>query len=353
MRCAPDCRGCRYIHLTYQEGLRLKEEWLGRALPGRTGLISPIRTPGPDRLWGYRERVRLHAAVVDRRWRFGMMRQDRLIPLEDCPVQSQRVNRTLRLLSESLPPELPLAFVAVTFAQVALVFKSRGVPHLDIEWSKVAQAGCRGIWGHANPVAGRRIFSRGEWRLLWGEERSLGDLGTFYGPWSFTQQIPELHRDSIDEAVRFLSPGVGLGAADLYCGDGVSLRALSSAGAETLGVEISGLALRMAKLNSPSSKLLQGTCAQRTPQIGLFMSRFQENQRLAYVNPPRSGLEAEVVDLLGTTKVRRLAYLSCSAGTLNRDLDMLEARGYRCRKIIPYDFFPWTDHVECLALLDG
>lgn len=48
----------------------------------------------------------------------------------------------------------------------------------------------------------------------------------------------------------------------------------------------------------------------------------------------------------------RIAYLSCSAGTLQRDLDFFEACGYRVCRIIPYDFFPWTAHVECLALIE-
>jgi hypothetical protein len=47
----------------------------------------------------------------------------------------------------------------------------------------------------------------------------------------------------------------------------------------------------------------------------------------------------------------RLAYLSCSAGTLSRDLTALTAAGYTVEALIPYDFFPQTRHIEILALL--
>ena len=47
----------------------------------------------------------------------------------------------------------------------------------------------------------------------------------------------------------------------------------------------------------------------------------------------------------------RMAYLSCSAGTLRRDLEPLERSGYEILGILPYDFFPQTLHVETLALL--
>jgi tRNA/tmRNA/rRNA uracil-C5-methylase (TrmA/RlmC/RlmD family) len=47
----------------------------------------------------------------------------------------------------------------------------------------------------------------------------------------------------------------------------------------------------------------------------------------------------------------RVAYLSCSMGTLKRDLAVLAAAGYRPHAIQPYDFFPQTQHVEALALV--
>jgi 23S rRNA (uracil1939-C5)-methyltransferase len=47
----------------------------------------------------------------------------------------------------------------------------------------------------------------------------------------------------------------------------------------------------------------------------------------------------------------RIAYLSCSAGTLARDLECFEAAGFRVDGLRGYDFFPLTHHVEVLALL--
>ena len=70
------------------------------------------------------------------------------------------------------------------------------------------------------------------------------------------------------------------------------------------------------------------------------------------MNPPRSGLEVEVASALAAElRPDRVAYLSCSAGTLARDLAAFEAAGYEVSGIRPYDFFPNTHHVEALALL--
>jgi tRNA/tmRNA/rRNA uracil-C5-methylase (TrmA/RlmC/RlmD family) len=74
---------------------------------------------------------------------------------------------------------------------------------------------------------------------------------------------------------------------------------------------------------------------------------------LLYVNPPRTGIEGEVLKWIVTSfRPKRMAYLSCSTGTLRRDLEELIHAGYLIKSITPYDFFPHTYHVETLVLLD-
>jgi tRNA/tmRNA/rRNA uracil-C5-methylase (TrmA/RlmC/RlmD family) len=98
--------------------------------------------------------------------------------------------------------------------------------------------------------------------------------------------------------------------------------------------------------------VLRGTCVQRLPQVRAWWDG-QGGERVAYVNPPRSGLEPDVIAALaGELRPARLAYLSCSAGTLGRDLAALCDSGYAVSAILPFDFFPLTHHVEALALLD-
>ena len=99
-----------------------------------------------------------------------------------------------------------------------------------------------------------------------------------------------------------------------------------------------------------SSPVLRGKCADRIPQLRAWTPA--TGTRLLYLNPPRTGLEPAV--LAWTTdeyRPERLAYLSCSAGTLSRDLAALVAAGYSVEALLPYDFFPQTHHVETLALL--
>ena len=126
----------------------------------------------------------------------------------------------------------------------------------------------------------------------------------------------------------------------------------TGAGSASLGVELSGEAVELAGANALPALVLRGTCAQRLPQVRDWW-REQAGEAVAYVNPPRSGLEPEIVATLASElRPSRLAYLSCSAGTLARDLAAFVAAGYRVCAIHPYDFFPLTHHVEALALLE-
>jgi tRNA/tmRNA/rRNA uracil-C5-methylase (TrmA/RlmC/RlmD family) len=355
--CEPTCHGCRHRQLDEAASLAQKTAYLGRVLGRWSERIAPIRGAASQRRLGYRDRVTLTARwCVEAGWRFGLMRRDELIAIHDCPVHSARVRALVRLLVEALPPAdvLPLAYLHVCGAQATLIVKSHdvapGVPGPLADG--LSAAGLEGLWLHLHPSAGRRLFARSGWRLLWGEPRSRDTQGLVHGPTAFAQALPELHREALAVARGHLRPGPGVSVLDLYSGHGASLREWTSSGSPALGVELSGEAVELAALNAPAAQVLRGTCAQRLPQVRPWW-REQGAGRVAYVNPPRSGLEAPVTEALATElRPSRIAYLSCSAGTLARDLSSLESAGYRVTGIDPYDFFPLTHHVETLARLE-
>ena len=355
--CEPACHGCRHRQLEASASLAQKAAYLARVLEPWADRIAAVNAPAPARRLGYRDRVTLTARWDEAAgWRFGLVRYDELIPIHDCPVHTPRVRALVRLLVERLPPAaaLPLAYLHVCGAQATLIVKSHRAPIelLDPVLEAVAATGLEGLWLHLHPCAGRRLFARSGWRLLWGRARSRDVHGLLHGPTAFAQALPELHRASLVAAAAHLRPGAGVSVLDLYCGHGASLREWTGAGSATLGVELSGEAVELAAVNAPRATVLRGTCLQRLPQARDWW-REQGGERVVYVNPPRSGLEPEVSSARARElRPERLAYLSCSAGTLARDLATLADAGYGVCAIQPYDFFPLTHHVEALALLE-
>lgn len=354
--CEPACHGCRHRSFDAVASLAQKSAYLARVLSPWADRIAPIEAPAPRRRLGYRDRVTLTARWTEPSgWRFGLMRRDELIPIHDCPVHSARVRTLVGLLVERLPPAtaMPLAYLHVSGAQASLIVKSRSVSTQTLADLVEGLPGTalEGCWLHLHPAAGRKLFARSGWQLLWGAPRSRDVHGLLHGPTAFAQALPELHRRSLACALAHLRPVHGDAVLDLYCGHGASLREWIATGADALGVELSGEAVELAGANAPGATVLRGTCIARLPQVRTWWTR-QSGRRLAYVNPPRSGLEPEVSHALAEElRPENIAYLSCSAGTLARDLEVLEAGGYGLDAIVPYDFFPLTHHVEALALL--
>ncbi len=289
-------------------------------------------------------------------------REKEFVAIPECPVHSEGVRRAIRFFSGTLPgpTELPLVFLVITGPIATLVVKSKA---RQLAWdphaSELEKAGLRGILINFNPSAGERVFSSKGWSRLWGEEVcsiQLRGRDHRFGPASFQQVLPTLHAHALDEAEVFLDPCRFDAVIDLYSGSGVSLRRWIDRQAKVVAVELGGEAVRLGRLNVPEALYYQGRCSERIPQVNAWIQeRSADSGRLlAFVNPPRTGLEAEVVEWLRSeVRPARIAYLSCNAVTAARDLAKLVEAGYAVRKVSPYDFFPQTRHIEILCLLDS
>jgi len=355
--CEPACPACTHRRLGAAQSQARKLEWLQLRLQPWSERIRPMQAVNGAARWAYRDRVCLKCEWRDHTWHIGMSRAEQVLAIPNCPVHSQRVRATLHALRDSLPAcdSFPLAYVVQSGAQLTLVLKTAHLPASD--WlgetlkQRLQAAGVEGLWLHLHPAVGKKIFNKPGWHLLWGRPRSRDAQGFLYGPAGFQQPIADLYLHALQQAEAFLLPGETTLVVDLYSGNGKTLRRWASAGAQAIGVELDAEACECARHNSPHTQILRGKCAQRIPQLEQWSQR-TPGTRLLYLNPPRTGLETPLGGWI-TQRYRpaRIAYLSCSAGTLRRDLEVLCADGYEVEHIIPYDFFPHTYHVETLALL--
>ncbi len=356
--CVPACPACRHRGLSANESESAKLRWVQRQLALWRPCIRSIKGPASERRQGYRDRLSLRTEWTTDSWRFGVTLRDKLIPIPECPVHSKRARTVLRVLAAALPSvdRFPMTFYVQSGAQATLVLRTSIAPSLG--WltqptgRALASTGLDGLWLNLNPSAGRRLFAKRGWRLIWGEPESRTELGLRHGPEAFQQVLADLHGLSLDEAEAFLNPGPGDAVLDLYCGHGATLARWLGRGATTLGIELGGEAVRYAGLNAPGATVLRGSCETRLPQLRAWAA--QHAEPLVYLNPPRTGIEPKVLQwIVRGTRPSRIAYLSCSMASLARDLKVLCDAGYRVESIQPYDFFPQTDHVEALCLLSA
>lgn len=138
---------------------------------------------------------------------------------------------------------------------------------------------------------------------------------------------------------------------DLYCGAGLfSLMCAVETGARVYGVEGSAQAIADARANAAR---VEGSAGQVT-----FQARRVEKLATlpgvdaVVVDPPRAGLGAQVVDLIGASNCPRLVYVSCDAATFARDATLLASHGFVLRDAQAFDLFPLTAHVELVGTFD-
>jgi len=72
---------------------------------------------------------------------------------------------------------------------------------------------------------------------------------------------------------------------------------------------------------------------------------------LLVADPPRTGLGRGVAERLGLLRPRRIAMVTCDPATMARDVLSLRRLGYVLDRVVPFDLFPQTAHVEAIAWL--
>ena len=401
--CNPECRVCHYKHLDYDSQLTFKRRWALKNLARWQGVLRDlIPAPEEDRL-GYRSKTWLRAhyqseeavgtssgtlldysVMTPRDLSFGMFRslqregkwEKEFVSWNTCPIPippiQEMVSRIRSTLQSLTPrqifathfPDRLLTQEISEFVLQSLVGVWMGYPHLviisreahqevfqRIDWSKILVHPFNRVWFHQNAQVGRKIFGHRPIELIFGPPASDD-----HPIRAFRQMARGLLVQAREQAVSALLKSNPTFILDLYCGTG-DLSHLLPPEVGWLGIEHSKDAVQFANsLRSGKESMHQaytGGVEQRLadPRV---LSRISGSYSL-YLNPPRQGLTADasarLLEVIQKNPPNRIAYLSCSASSLARDLEWIEAAGYSVETLQPYDFFPQTEHFEILANL--
>ena len=74
-----------------------------------------------------------------------------------------------------------------------------------------------------------------------------------------------------------------------------------------------------------------------------------ENSDCIIFDPPRVGLEKSIIEKCKA--IPKIIYVSCNPMTLLRDIKLFENIGFAVKEIQPFDMFPYTHHIETVAVL--
>jgi len=136
---------------------------------------------------------------------------------------------------------------------------------------------------------------------------------------------------------------------DLYCGVGTLSLVASKKASEVIGIEIIKNAIINASKNAflnkkTNLKFILGDVANSITKI---------NQKFdtLIVDPPRNGLDKNIINYIKENKPSKIIYVSCDPNTLMRDLKSLEEL-YQIKDYKILDMFSYTYHLESFVILE-
>lgn len=144
-------------------------------------------------------------------------------------------------------------------------------------------------------------------------------------------------------------------ALDAYCGTGtIGLVAAKNGAQAVMGVESNPNAVRDALTNAKKNHIQNIRFFAQ--DAGTFLAKLAQDAELPkpdliFMDPPRAGSSEVFLQAVCKIAPRRVVYISCDPSTQARDLQVLCKKYYQAERIRPVDMFPFTRHLETVAVL--
>ena len=329
-----DCTGCQWQHLAYGRQLTVKRDLVVDALARVGGLenVSVADTvPSPEQ-YGYRNHARF---TVRAGGSLGFVHREtrRFVRIDSCMLMHSGVNDILAKLQGRSGDTTQLSVRAGKETGDALIQPL--IFHLELDLAT-------GQKHYLDSVDGRR----------------------------FKVSSPSFFQVNIEQAsqlLKIVKDGLGLTGAevllDAYTGVGTFAVLLAPYVKKVLAVEESSAAVADARENAagldnvPLDAIAPTYAGLDNVEFLLgktedVLLRLTESPDAVILDPPRAGCQPVALESLVRLAPKRVAYVSCDAETLARDLKFLCQEAYSLEKVVPLDMFPQTHHVECIAFLD-
>ncbi len=136
---------------------------------------------------------------------------------------------------------------------------------------------------------------------------------------------------------------------DLYSGTGTIAQLMAASVGKVIGVEIVEEAVEAAKENACGNSL--DNCEFIAGDVLEVLDDIEEKPDMIILDPPRDGIHPKAIGKIIDYGVKNILYISCKPTSLARDLEIFISSGYRVDRVCCVDQFPWTGHVETVALL--
>lgn len=371
------CGGCNLRHINYKETLKLKREivqnLVNKALKQK---IIVKETIGMEHPFFYRNKAQYpvgynkNGEIVTGVY---AERTHEIVPIESCAIQmpiSQEIsNFIVQFMKENkisaYDEKTRVGAIRHIVIKVGiytneimciLVTNEREIQH-EIELIEALKNNFPNITTIIKNINQKNtnVIMGIENQILYGTGYIKDRLGEFtfnISPMSFYQinpiQTEKLYNLAIQKANLTKEDMV----LDLYCGIGTIGSFASTFVNQVYGIEIVEQAIIDAKENAKQNNIenIEFYCGDVEEILETVLEKKNIKPSVVFVDPPRKGLDEHTIQNIIKLKPERFIYISCNPATLVRDLAKLDEI-YEIKEIQALDMFPFTSHVECVAVL--
>ncbi len=370
------CGGCASQHMAYEQTLHFKRaqvEDCFRHIGGLQVAVPPVL--GMADPWHYRNKTALPVGGEAGKPKIGFYapRSHDIIDIASCPIAKPGLNGVLKAVrgwmeAYHIAPyqeESHTGLVRHVMARASrtgdvmavIVLNGRELPR-EKELLAALQTEVPSLTSLCISVHTARgnVILGDSFQVVWGRDRledTLCGLKFSLSPLSFFQINPEQTEVLYQKALEFAGLRGTETVADIYCGAGTISLLLAQKALRVIGLETVEAAVADARDNAVKNgianvEFLAGQAETLLPKL------VEEGWRpdVVVLDPPRKGVEPEVIEAIAMAQPRRVVYISCNPATQARDAALFVQKGYRITHCQPVDMFCWTHGVENVLAFD-
>ena len=371
-----ECGGCALQHMTYECQLAFKKEHVRECLAKIGHISMDINdTLGMENPYNYRNKTQVPFSSQKGKIKYGFYKQDThdVVSFDKCLIQTEAADEILKYTKELMTKFKIEAYnedkrrgivrhvlirvgVHTNEVMVVLITNVENFPNRKLLVKELLKKfpAVKTIVQNINTRDTNVILGEKEFTLFgkgYIEDYLLGVKFKISSK-SFYQVNPSQTEVLYSKAIEMAKLSKDDIVIDTYCGIGTIGLIASKHVDRVLGVEIVKEAIVDAKNNATLNGIKNATfvCA----DAGKFMvdlAMANEKIDVIFLDPPRKGLDNNLIESVLKLKPRKIVYISCNPSTLARDLAFLKEL-YNICEVQPVDMFPHTYHVETIACLE-
>lgn len=349
------CGGCSLQHMTYQKQLAYKTDFIKNELYRAFGCEIAVDDcfPSKNQL-NYRNKINFN--IKNNKLCF-LDVNNQPIQINYCPLFCSEINKNIISIFNNYFSEIKNNFSALHIRKISekyqftLISSDFELKNQEKLVNSLKQLGIQFSLFVSKSISKSSSNISNDIECKYGEPAvsyNVGGASCQVSPGAFLQVNEDVQNEIYKQISVMIKPNSRI--VNAYGGTGILAAALAKEVEKVFSIEINKAAAGDCKQlfennNIENAVSICGDCKIEVPKL-----LKKEKIDVVVLDPPRSGVEKSILDMIKKTDIQEIIYLSCNPQTLIRDLKVLQEDFY-IDSVKPYDMFPQTYHIETLVKL--